>query len=273
MKAVRANHRAGYRTSLGIRIASPTMPHQYATPAQTRAWVKRILGRWGRYIDEIEIGNEPNLPIDGPADGRNPDAVADVVAGVIPAKRWARHHRPSMEVGFNWIFLYHGMIDAALGHGGPGTIDDAFFSRLKAAASPEFLRSIDFLGVHTYPNTLSLSLPVDDDIERVELDALQTARCYMGYLGLSRRVPIHITEVGYATHEPTDGDVQADYWRRVLSTVYAYRHNFNVRSVSAFLFRDVTTDAPGYGLVDRDNNPKPAYDVVTDLMRRYGPRQ
>lgn len=72
----------------------------------------------------------------------------------------------------------------------------------------------------------------------------------MTYLGLQSTVPIDITEIGYPVSSPADYTTQADYWSRVLDTIYAYRADAGIRSVYVFRFPPtVSAAAADYGIV------------------------
>lgn len=256
---VRAYAAAGDAVLLTIRAQ---LANDAPTPRSYDAFVTEALAAVGRQLTAVEITNEPNLPAPpSTSDGMTPDVVEDLVTGVVTAQRYIRAHELAIKVGFNYVFASH------------APTDDRFWSELKAAATPEFLGDVDFLGLHTYPNLLSLPTPVNDSINQAELDGLQTARCYMSYLGLAGSVPIEITEVGYPVPNASYYAAQADYWARVLDVIHAYRASENIDAVYVFMFRTVASasTALDFGIVNADGSPRPAYHLIRARIATYDP--
>jgi hypothetical protein len=257
LAAIRAYHAAGYHTLLTIHANAS---NGVLTPSIYSAYVTQVLQRAGATLDAVEITNEGNVPgSPKTSDGSNPLIIEDLIAGVKTAKNYARAHDPKLTVGFNWVFDYH--LD----------LND-FWQQLKLQATPTFLHDVDFLGLHTYPNVGSVATPVNDSINTGEIDALQTARCEMAYLGLQSSVPIDITEIGYPVSSPADYTTQADYWSRVLDTIYAYRANDGIRSVYVFRFPPtVSAAAADYGIVNSDGTARPSYNVIKASIAKFDP--
>ena len=257
--AIRAYHADGYATLLTIHANAAV--GGVLTPSAYSAYVNRVLGQAGPALDSVEITNEGNVPSPSTSDGNNPLLIPDLIAGVEAAHQFAAAHREHLRVGFNWVFDSH-------------TDLNGFWAQLKLEATPEFLSSVDFLGLHTYPNPLSAPTPVDDSINAAEIDGLQTARCEMGDLGLSPRIPIEVTEVGYPVPNAGYLGAQADYWRRVLDTIHAYRANFGVDAVYVFRFpADSSTASADFGIVDAQGRPRPAYAVIRSRITTFDPAQ
>jgi hypothetical protein len=254
---IRAYHAAGYRTLLTIKANAGT---GVLTPQLYSAYVTQILSQTAGTLDAVEITNEGNVPgSPETSDGSNPSIIEDLVAGVQTAKSYALGHRLNLSVGFNWAFDYH------------LNLND-FWQQLKLDATPQFLRSVDFLGLHTYPNFASAATTVDGSINRGEIDALQTARCEMADVGLTSNVPIDITEVGYPVPNPSYLAAQGDYWARVLDTIYAYRANDGIRSVYVFRYPGIATAASAdFGIVNANGTPRPSYDVIRDRIAQFDP--
>jgi hypothetical protein len=257
LAAIRAYHAAGYHTLLTIHANAS---NGVLTPSMYSDYVTKVLQQVGATLNAVEVTNEGNVPgSPQTSDGSNPLIIEDLVAGVETAKSYARAHDPSLAVGFNWVFDYH--LD----------LND-FWQQLKLLATPAFLSDVDFLGLHTYPNLGSAATPVDDSINSGEIDALQTARCEMAYLGLPSTVPIDITEVGYPVSSPADYATQADYWSRVLNTIYAYRANDGIRSVYIFRFPPTVSAASAdFGIVNPDGTARPSYDVIKASIAKFDP--
>jgi hypothetical protein len=252
--------KSGYDINLNINDENPGG----TAPGTDRfvQFVKTIDRNDGSWLGQLEITNEPNFASPTTSDGANPQIITDLVQGVIAAKTVARAHGYRVQIGFNYVYGYH------------RPSDTTFWHKLKAAATPEFLRDVDWVGLHTYPNTLSLDTPVNGSINSIEQQALATGRCWATWLGLSRSKPIEITEVGYPTRRgASEYAAQANYWSRVLGVVDADRARYNIRSLYVFLLQDAPTTASvftGFGLFDEEGQPKPAEGTVTRIFDRDG---
>jgi hypothetical protein len=257
LAAIRAYHAAGYQTLLTIHANAS---NGVLTPSMYSDYITQVLQQTGATLNAVEITNEGNVPgSPETSDGSNPLIIEDLIAGVETAKNYARAHDPNVAIGFNWVFDYH--LD----------LND-FWQQLKLQATPTFLHDVDFLGLHTYPNLGSAATPVNDSTNSGEIDALQTARCEMTYLGLPTTVPIDITEVGYPVSSPADYATQADYWSRVLNTIYAYRANDGIRSVYIFRFPPTVSAASAdFGIVNADGAARPSYDVIKASIAKFDP--
>lgn len=250
--------RSGYPVNLNIADGNGGNGPPSSTSVFVH-FVRQVVAHDGRWLSGVEITNEPNVPSPSTSDGANPQIVADLVKGVVAAKQAARARHLSLKVGFN----------VAYGYGS----DPAFWTALRAAATPAFRHDVDYLGLHTYPNLASADTPVNSSTSAAELKALESARCLMTSLGLSRQVPIDITEVGYPTAKgQPEYAAQAEYYRRVLTVVGSYASTYNVRGFYSFLLQDAPSTAAvagGFGLFTPRGGAKPAERVVHHLYARY----
>lgn len=261
LQTFHAYRRAGYYTSLAIHVAG-SAPYQANgppplvgySPTEYAALVSQIVQQYGADLDEVEISNEGNVPSPTTSDGGSAFVIDDIVQGVIAARQAARAGSFVTRIGFNYAFGYH------------APTDDVFFMRLKAAivGAPDFLDDVDFMGLHTYPQFLS-EAPLGVDFTgqgftvtgtsgygAIEIDALHTGRCYMDYLGLARRIPIAVTEVGN-TADP-------DYIAAVLPQIHRYRGHYNIDSVYYFTY-EMLLDAAGASTA--------GYQAVLNLQKAW----
>src|SRR5947209_6402078 len=168
MAGLHALAEQGYAINLNIddEVLLQDPNSAYTAPPSTAdfvSFVRKIVAEDGSWLKAVEITNEPNLPIPNTSDGANPQIVDDLVKGVVAAKNVARAHRFPVQVGFNYVFSYDVPNDVA------------FWTRLKAAATPQFLRDVDWMGLHTYPNYVSLDTPVNATTNYEEQQGLATA--------------------------------------------------------------------------------------------------
>ncbi|QIS14548.1 hypothetical protein [Nocardia arthritidis] len=256
--ALRALANKGFRISLNINDepkGGDRVPHDAFVE-----FVRRIIADNGSWLSAVEITNEPNLPGTPNTDGSSPDVVRDVVDGVIVAKQTAVGHGYGLQVAFDWDYDFG--------------IFPGFWDQLRAISTPEFIRSVDFFGLHTYPNPASAATPIGDYLEAGELQGMASARCWMAYIGLPITLPIDITEVGYPTPTgPAGYEAQAEFWQRILAAVSLFRGAYGVRSLYFYELTDVPNLIPGlsgFGLFTDQGDPKPALDVAETVMNATG---
>jgi hypothetical protein len=152
------------------------------------------------------------------------------------------------QVGFNW--LYH--LDPVS--------DQSFWSTLATRGGQAFRNAVDYAGVDIYSGTYVNPLySVDDEGDfRAALDYVRNQM--MPLAGLGPDVPIYIQETGYPTIEPVrSAQHQADALRGYISAT----KGFNVGLLQWFQLADAeSTLGDGWGLLDSNYNPKPAFEVM-----------
>jgi hypothetical protein len=230
------------------------------------AFVRGVVAAAGSWLHAVEITNEPNIPSASTSDGANPAIVTDLVRGVVAAKAVARQQDLPVLVGFDFAYTYGSLLDVT------------FWLRLQLAAAltPGFASSVDWMGLHAYPNPGAGDVFTGPLIAPTEVAAMRAARGYLDGLLLGRQVPISVTEVGYPTSRGTsEYGVQASYWRAVLGAFRTYGGSFGVDSVFVFLLRDrpflgSQPTANSYGIFDAQGVPKPAAAVVAAAAERSG---
>jgi hypothetical protein len=249
LDALHALARAGHPVTL-------TLSARTAHPAGFVAFVRAVVARDGSWLDAVEITNEPGLA-SPTSDGGNPEIVADLVQGVVTAKATARALGYPVQVGFDDVYTY----------GSP--LDWLFWARLQAVAAlvPAFRSSVDWLGLHVYPNFASLDLPALGLVDPIVRAAFASARGFLAGAGLA--VPIRVTEIGYPTPlGPAEYGVQALYWTAVFLAVARYAASFGVTQLFVFMLQDsVSAGDLGFtgrfGLFDSRGVAKPAAAVVS----------
>jgi hypothetical protein len=174
----------------------------------------------------------------------------------------ARRHFSSLKVGFNWSY-----------QGNP-QVGSAFWRDLGSLGGARFRQSADWVGLDSYPDTFATTVPSRRhaaDAAATLVRGLQILRsCYLPLTGISRRVPLHVSENGYPTGPGRSPRQQAAVLRAEVSAVNRFRRTFNVTDYRWFDLRDGNSSdsalESGYGLTRDDYQPKPAFTVFQHLI-------
>jgi hypothetical protein len=99
-------------------------------------------------------------------------------------------------------------------------------------------------------------------------------RCFAGYAGIPRAVPIHVQEIGWGTAPGRSAEQQRDELVRMLGAIHRHRGTFNVDHLNWFSLRDSDSGSPSFqqqwGLLRDDYAPKPAFAAYGRLIERFG---
>jgi hypothetical protein len=279
----------GYPVLVTVRsfaLGATTSPK----PADYATFLRGLVDRIGPWTEAIEVVNEGNVLVggastDGGETSYDGDIRADIghyiVQGVDAAKAEAIAKGYPIKVGFNWGFDYH-LPDTPV-ESGP-----TFWKKIKEDADPAFYRSVDFLGLHAYPNFISLTTPVYGTSTGAT-DAVDTARRELAAAGLPQSVAIRVTEIGYATSDTGllvsyDQANQQTYWSLVLvamqsravadgiSSVYAFEYQQDPATTTVgvgdfgIVYPQSATKAVGKTSVSIGGTPKPAYALFVGAL-------
>jgi hypothetical protein len=256
--------RCGFDVELVLRFVP------FVDPRDVRsfvAFVRRIVGTFGsnRRLVSVQITNEADRGGSASSDGyfnRGHAALDALIQGVIAAKATAmRRHFDQLQVGFNYA-----------------TTKRAFWRFLGRRGGPRFRRSLDWIGIDTYPGTLT-PLPartlrggIADAISR----SLHAARhTFLPLAGIPDRVALLVSEDGYATGGGHTGAMQIAALETSVRTVASLSRADHVTEYHWFDLRDAsssTTSTSGqFGLPRHDDRPKPAFASYRRLIRLFGP--
>ena len=224
-----------------------------------------------QHLYSIQITEEPNFT-NGPEviDGPYPNVQRAVVEGVIAAKDTLRALGAShIKVGFNATPTF-----------GPA---EAFWSNLKAIASPAFFESLDYVGLDFFPDVFRpVTAPgTPGDLISSVTAILETMRTvWLPATGIADHIPIHITEHGWPTGPNRSPAQQAETLDTVIRTIHALSARLNIERYTLFDLRDVAHPDPFgnshlfnfFGITNADYQRKPAFSVVRTLIQELGAR-
>jgi hypothetical protein len=237
------------------------------------AWVehvREVVRRFGpnRLVVGLQIANEVNIAFSpDSSDGAYEGAREALVRGVIAAKQEAaRLGHDQLRIGFNWAYR----TDPAN--------ETSFWQGLRDRGGPEFVRSLDFIGLDAYPGTVFP--PAESDIDGYRdamVNAMSAIRCYATIPGIPASVPIEIGENGWPTFPGRSYEDQARILRVMVQAVHDFRGTYNVHDYRWFNLRDSQTGHPGVfqnsGLLEDDYDEKPAFAAYRELVARYTARE
>lgn len=201
----------------------------------------------------LQVANEVNFTVSpDSSDGAYAGAKDAVVKGVIAAKDEARKRGfDQLEVGFNYVYRLDPQSD------------QQFWDHLRDAGGPEFVRSLDWIGLDAYPGTFYPPAATPDQMGPEMVKALDLIRSYASGAGIPDSVPIHIAENGYPTGAGRSYETQKAALETMVDTVAENSAKYHVSDYRWFDLRDADTASPNfqqhYGLTEDDYSPKPAY--------------
>ena len=196
-----------------------------------------------------QVWNEPNLPVYWP-NGPNPGEYVDLLKAVAHA---VKREDPRAAV-----------VSAGLSESSQGIPFEDFVRGMFEAGADE---SLDVFALHAFARDAAGSVA-----------AAKTTRSLL--TELHSRVPIWITEIGWASGGPaspftSDEQGQAERIRAALNALFRRRAQLNLQGVIYFNWRDAPVYEGGQdffglhtGLVDAEGNPKPALDAYRSVAVR-----
>ncbi|HEY4457959.1 MAG TPA: hypothetical protein VGN81_26835 [Pseudonocardiaceae bacterium] len=212
---------------------------------------------YGPFAATISVTLEANISAD-------PNVIPALTSGVIGAKKRAN------ELGYRWLSI--GFDEVAFGY----FADTAFWQSLAKTGGPEFARSVDYVGIDTYPDVPFPGVPTGPiDLTAFIGKALDTVRnTEMPIAGLGASVPIRVSENGWATSATRTPEQQQQALTTEINAINADRAQYNVLSYELFALRDDVTGSADifdqFGIMTDDYTPKPMFSTYRDLINALG---
>src|SRR4051794_15428404 len=170
---------AGLQVELVVRY-KPARADAGTSPAAFARFIRTIVRRYGADpgFTSLQVTNEANLPgAPEASDGAFAGAVPALIKGIVAAKDEARRGgHDQLRVGFNWAYDER------------PAASSRFWQQLGRVGGHAFARSVDWVGLDSYPGTwtpqLSLSPVLPGTAASAITDALRTLRdCYLPTAG------------------------------------------------------------------------------------------
>jgi hypothetical protein len=228
------------------------------SPADWQNCVRRDVQRYGPFAATISVTLEANISSD-------PNVVPALINGVILAKQRAR------QLGYRWLGI--GFDEVAFGY----FASTAFWQNLAKTGGAAFTRSVDYIGVDTYPDVPFPGVPAPGPIDLTAfiatmLDVVRNQE--MPIAGLGASVPIRVSENGWATSATRTAAHQQQALTTEINAINADRARYNVASYELFDLRDDVTDSANifdqFGIMTDDYTPKPMFWTYCQLLASLG---
>jgi hypothetical protein len=229
------------------------------SPAAWADCVRRKVLLYGPFAATISVTLEANISDD-------PNVIPALTNGVIAAKERAN------ELGYHWLGI--GFDEVAFGY----VADTAFWRSLATTGGPEFARSVDYVGIDTYPDVPFPGVPSGPtDLTAFIGKALDTVRnTEMPIASLGASVPIRVSENGWATSATRTPAQQQQALTTEIDAINADRAEYHVLSYELFALRDDVTGSANifdqFGIMTDDYVPKPMFSTYRDLIGALGGR-
>jgi hypothetical protein len=225
--------------------------------SQWAAFVEQAVERYGEYVQNLQICEEPNS-VEYPGDGRFGYAVEAVLIGIQTAREALRKRNLHVAVGFNSVPSF--------------SMNDAFWQGISKRIDPSFLNSLDYVGLNLYvdvgePLVGTVEDAVESTLKRFRNECLADA-------GIPSTIPIHICENGWPTGPNRFYTRQSEVLQGIITRIYQLRNTLNITQFELFSLRDADTANPDvrrqFGIMRDDYSPKPAFEVYKRLVRELG---
>jgi hypothetical protein len=259
---------AGYFVELQLRY-HPT-PEQEGDIAAWTAFVRDVVRRFGsnRRVIGIQITNEVNLP-DSPdsSDGYYEGGRDALIQGIIAAEdEKQKNGYDQLRFGFNWAYRY------------TPQGDQEFWNYIRDHGGPDFIRSLDWIGLDAYPGTFFPPAVTPGGERDALVNAMSALRCFAHNAGIPDLVPIRVQENGWPTSPTRTYARQVEAMENQIRTINDFKGTYNVTEYRWFNLRDGDSTSPNfqvqYGLMTDEYVPKPAFmryrQLVDELSVRKG---
>lgn len=236
-----------------------------------REFATEVVTRHASRLYSVQVTEEASFA-NGPdvVDGGYPNVLDALVEGVKAVKTALRAIGQSQVlVGFNATPTF-----------GPAC---TFWTEIKKLGGPEFLNSLDYVGLDFFPDVFRRLAPDGEpgDLEHSARMLLQVMRNeWMHAAGIPEHIPIHIAEHGWPTSPTRSEERQAEVIEKIVRILWQEKHRLNIARYTLFDLRDSDSFTPGheedlyrrFGITREDYSPKQAYAVIRSLVREFGSR-
>ena len=230
------------------------------------AWcslVQQVFQQHGSAVGSVGVTNEANLTgIPFAPDGAYPHALEALVDGVLAAAEAKGGAGASAALGF-----------AAAGDAEIEAGAEAFWLQAAQRGGAAFAAALDFAGLTMYPGGFSGPAPRAAELAQETTGMLTSYRAHLTAAGIPAAVPIRVAECGWPTGPGRSEADQAGVLAAIVGAVAGLRGELGVTHWELFTLRDADSsgDAFGqFGILRDDYSPKPAYDVLRQLIAAHG---
>lgn len=224
-----------------------------------RSFVKNQVRKYGKHLSKIQITEEPNVHGIPVVDGDSANVREAVILGITAAKEEVINNNLAIQVGFNGVVNFDPDYD--------------FWREFKRRSTPTFLKSLDYIGLDFFPDVFR-PIPREKLSGAVKMVLNHFRNVNLKEAGISRDIPIHITENGWPTSPDRPEQRQVETLDIIIRTIHQNRINFNVTVYELFALRDADSEEADifyqFGILRDDYSPKPAFDMYRNLIAGLG---
>ena len=223
-------------------------------------FVRKVIQQYGKYLDSIQITNEPNLTF---MDGSKPYVLQALVQGVLTAKNEMIKNNLHISIGFGSV------------PEGQKTIPQ-FWKKLIEIGGDDLINSIDYIGHNFYVDVFEEPLELKEVSISVE-NILRKFRETLNSNGIPNSIPIRITENGWPTGKNPFIEVERTYDQQskvlesVIRTIHSLQNELGITHYEFFGLRDADSSKDDlfhqFGLMKDDYTPKPAFYTFQNLIK------
>ncbi|NEA41346.1 hypothetical protein [Streptomyces sp. SID11385] len=218
-------------------------------------WLRALVDRYGAVTDTLQVTEEPNVVGNPTLDGDYPRVREAIIEGVQAVKERARAlGHLHLRTGFNTTPLF-----------GPAA---GFVADLVREGGEDFTTALDYIGLDFFPDVFR-PIPPAEFTAAVSGLLRHHREAVLAPAGLAG-LPLHLTEHGWPTGPDRSPRRQAEIVEAVVRLAAAEP---GVAAYTHFALRDADSTRPGlfhrFGLMTDRYDPKPAFDVLRGLVRRY----
>jgi hypothetical protein len=253
--------RHGYQVEIQLRY-HPTATQEGEIAAWTR-FVREAVDRFGpiRGVVALQVTNEVNFTISpDSSDGAYQGARDALIQGVEAAASEARQRGyQQLGIGFNWFYRMDPLTERS------------FWTYLRDHGGPEFLASLDWVGLDAYPGTVFPPVEPPGGYRDGMVNAMSVLRdCFLPIAGIGGEVPIHIEENGWPTGPLRSDERQVSAMQEMVAAADDFRGTYSVSDYRWFDLRDHNSASLNfqhhYGLLLDDYTPKPGFAAYAALV-------
>lgn len=223
-----------------------------------RLFIERTIDEYGDTLGCLQITEETNVTGGHGMDGDYAPSKQAMVYGLVEAKKMVQDRKLATLVGFSVT---------------PSFGTSEYWKDLGSLITPEFLRSLDYIGLDFFPDVFR-PIPLDKLEAIVEFIIQGLRERDLVTAGISKDIPIHITENGWPNGTDRPVETQVELLERIVRKIYAIKDKYNITTYEYFQLRDTNTANDEtyhhFGMLNDDYTPKLAFKIFCKLVSEFG---
>ncbi|MDR0604962.1 MAG: hypothetical protein LBG80_11730 [Bacteroidales bacterium] len=220
-------------------------------------FIKEIINEYKDTLATLQITEETNVKGHS-QDGDYEYSKKALIEGVVEAKKIILKNNLKCNVGFNVSPSF--------------APNDPYWDELKKIAMEDFYKSLDYVGFDFFPDVF---FPIE--LEKIDGAVEFLLTSFRGQVlekfGISKNIPIHVTENGWPTSSTRTYEKQALVLEKTIRKIYDLQKRLNIAYYELFNLRDANTSIDNignqFGIMTDEYKPKPAFEKYKELIKEY----